>query len=157
MKTIAMKHSFLLLAVLGLIPFFPSALAETAKPTVLIEHWMGEYFYPKNSTQKKPVAFELTLTKVGKKIRGKMAEPNTFGENGFDKLFANVKGTISNSGKVSFKKTYDGTAGVKHSVQYIGIISKDKASVLGTWHIKDISGDFKMTKVAETNPQAAPQ
>src|SRR6185312_9997699 len=38
-------------------------------------------------------------------------------------------------GNVTFLKTYDGTAGVTHSVSYAGVLSGDGEEVEGDWRI----------------------
>lgn len=112
-----------------------------------MEYWHGEYHYPEEKNSRPPVNFDLSLIKVGKNIHGKITEPNTFGENGYSNLSANIKGTISKSGDVNFTKTYDGTAGVSHSVHYKGKLSKNKLVINGSWHIKNVSGSFSMKKM----------
>lgn len=105
--------------------------------------WKGTYSYEE---KKRPsVHFAVTWKQSGKKISGKILEPNTFGDNGFSQLRAKLKGEINNN-EVVFKKTYDGTAGVSHSVEYRGQFNAEKNQISGRWQIKDVSGPFVMEK-----------
>lgn len=109
--------------------------------------WQGVYSYPDQGRD--PVAFTMTLEVRGDTCRGRSEEPNTFGAPSVTHLYANVEcqvvdGTLSP--RLIFKKTYDGTGGQTHSVDYLGDLSPDSRSVTGTWRIGTQSGRFSLTK-----------
>jgi hypothetical protein len=105
------------------------------------DEWRGSYAYPDG---KRSVAFTLTLSGSQGAVSGRTTEPNTFGNKSASQLFGNVRGTINGS-SVAFTKTYDGTGGVSHSVQYRGTISGNSMS--GSWSIGSTSGGFSATRV----------
>jgi hypothetical protein len=93
--------------------------------------WKGSYGYLDNLA---PVPFTLTFTTKGKGISGRVVEPATFGDGSSDKLIANIAGTSSGY-EVAFTKTYDGTGGQTHSVQYRGAV--DGNTMYGVWQLGD--------------------
>jgi len=113
--------------------------------------WGGEYAYPKDSGQE-PVKFTVVLIQDGNTVAGFMKEPNTFGKRNEPWLHAVFKGRLDqNAGKITFTKTYDGTAGEDHNVEYSGQVSEDGTKIEGTWTIKlegqpDFSGGFTLKK-----------
>jgi WD40 repeat protein len=104
----------------------------------LASEWQGEYGYAP-ALKLPPVPFTWVLHLKGQAITGREDEVNTFGDKSAPKLGANLVGTISAS-NVSIKKTYNGTGGVNHSVQYQGTISPDGRSMSGNWTIVTTSG-----------------
>jgi hypothetical protein len=121
-----------LLAVLLAITFASHATAD---------EWRGTYTYPDG---KQSVPFTLTLSGSQGAVSGRTTEPNTFGNKSASQLFGNVRGTINGS-SAAFTKTYDGTGGVSHSVEYRGTISGNAMS--GNWTIGRTSGGFSVTRV----------
>ena len=106
--------------------------------------WSGRYFYGKNNRQSVP--FELDLKHEGTTISGRITEPRTFGNPTSNELYATIFGSVEWDGSVRFTKTYDGTAGVSHSVEYVGLLkgSGDWREITGTWRIKRTTGPFTM-------------
>jgi hypothetical protein len=112
--------------------------------------WEGKYVYPAGSGMD-PVIFTLVLIQEGDRVTGMIREPNTFGEKGNPWLHATLDGRFSAESRVlRFTKTYDGTAGVNHDVEYKGQVSADTNAVeYGTWTIPgDGSGTFTMRRKA---------
>ena len=109
--------------------------------------WQGYYQQNANRT---PFAVEIA-GRAGS-FRGRMAETNTFADRNYPQLFANIAGETRADGAVAFVKTYDGTAGVSHSVQYQGRIDDAGRTIRGVWRIRDaasgqeISGQFAMER-----------
>lgn len=93
--------------------------------------WKGSYGY---MDSRAPVPFTLTLTTKGKGISGRVVEPATFGDGSSDTLIANIAGTSSGY-EVTFTKTYDGTGGQTHAVQYRGAV--DGNTMYGVWQLGD--------------------
>jgi hypothetical protein len=109
--------------------------------------WQGVYSYPDQGRD--AVAFAMTLEVRGDTCRGRTEEPNSFAEPSVAYLYADVEcqlagGTLSP--RLLFRKTYDGTGGQTHSVDYIGEVSPDGRSVTGTWRVGTQSGRFSLTK-----------
>ncbi|MEC9368503.1 MAG: caspase family protein, partial [Pseudomonadota bacterium] len=104
--------------------------------------WKGEYRYPKPINGVASVKFEMDLTFSQGQISGFITEPNTFGKPGSANLYASFTGyVVGNS--LQWKKTYDGTAGVSHSVEYAGTLDRKTRRIKGHWTIrKDWSGEF---------------
>ena len=131
-------------------PLVPLKASEARGATVadsgisLPRSWSGRYFYGENNRQSVP--FELDLKQEGTTITGRISEPRTFGDRTSIELHANIFGSIERDGSVRFTKTYDGTAGVSHSVEYVGLLkgSGDRREITGTWRIKRMSGPFTM-------------
>jgi hypothetical protein len=101
-------------------------------------HYKGFYYYPDN---RKAVPFTMDLRIDGAgEVTGRAKEPATFGNGTSSYLYANIVGSIDGN-HVFFTKTYDGTGGVTHSVQYQGTIDRD-GSISGSWRIGDVGGGF---------------
>jgi len=109
--------------------------------------WRGIYSYAGQS--RSPVEFLMSLQVHGDTCQGRIEEPNTFGVPSVRQLYANVECQVVDgmaSPRLKLKKTYDGTGGQFHSVDYLGDISVDRRSVTGTWRLGTQSGDFSLTK-----------
>jgi len=120
--------------------------ASARGPGLLTGVWEGKYEYPADTGQN-PVTFTLVLIQDGGRVTGMIREPNTFGQQPDPWLHATFDGRYS-SRELSFTKTYDGTAGASHDVEYKGQISADGDSVeRGTWTIPgSISGTFTLKR-----------
>jgi translation elongation factor EF-G len=113
--------------------------------------WRGWYYYPQDSGQQ-PVSFEMVLIQDGATVVGFIKEPNTFGERQEPWLHSVFKGSVDEqTGKLTYTKTYDGTAGPKHDVVYSGQRGQDKTKVEGMWDIGGFMGRFTLEKVANTS------
>ena len=111
--------------------------------------WRGWYHYPNDD--QKPVRIQFTLIQDGATLVGFSKEPNTFGERREPWLHAVLKGTVDkDTGKFTFTKTYDGTAGPSHDVAYSLEPTKDGKKAEGTWAIGDFNGKVLLEKVALT-------
>lgn len=96
--------------------------------------WAGVYGYEDGRTA---VPFELTLSQNGTVITGHIQEVQTFGsKSSDDKLRASIIGSVSGH-VVKFTKTYDGTGGQSHSVNYNGtlVVDGENMFMFGTWRI----------------------
>ncbi len=124
-----------------------SLLIVTPATAQLSSRWQGSYSYPNNNPV---VPFNLELQVNGSAFNGRTTEPATFGKGSSPNLYGNVRGNIQGS-SVSFVKTYDGTNGVNHSVQYEGSVSADGSTMSGTWRVKDFSGGFRMTALDQAS------
>jgi hypothetical protein len=111
--------------------------------------WKGTYHYPEGS-EMKPVNFQLVLIQDGSTVAGFIKEPNTFGKRNEEPwLHATFKGTFdAKEGKLTFTKTYDGTSGIEHDVEYKGKLSQDRKKVEGMWELgNDASGRFTLERL----------
>lgn len=125
------------------------AVPATAADDKLQGNWTGAYEYPEGGPP--AVKFEMRIAELGGKFVARTAEDNTFGENptANPKLFADCKGKFNaNTNKVSWTKTYDGTDGQSHSVEYTGTLSADGKTIEGEWSLEGVSGKFTLKKAA---------
>jgi hypothetical protein len=108
--------------------------------------WMGTYQYAGGNNA---VNFSMIVVHDGADIMGLMKEPNTFGNQDEPWLHAGFKGRVDENGKMLFIKTYDGTAGVEHSIHYGGTPSADKAKVDGSWGFSETrdGGQFTLQRL----------
>jgi hypothetical protein len=147
------------LAVLGLAlcltsPATTAKVAPEAKAGAISGAWQGEYFYPDGSGQDS-VKFDVVLVQDGETVVGYMKEPNTFGNQGEPFLHALLKGRFDpKSGKLTFTKTYDGTAGQSHDVEYTATLPAKATKVEeGAWTIGgNFSGRFTLERSGKTRP-----
>jgi hypothetical protein len=114
----------------------------------LMGAWRGRYAY---TTYRGgvPVDFAMTLAIVDNGCRGRIEEPNTFGDRAARNLYATVVCQVDITklpARLIFKKTYDGTGRVSHSVDYSGDISPDGRSVKGIWRIGNEYGTFELVR-----------
>jgi hypothetical protein len=110
--------------------------------------WVGSYQYGKETGQE-PVKFTMLLVHDRQGVSGMIKETNTFGHKGEPWLHADIRGTFDpKTNQLTFVKTYDGTGGEIHDVDYVGTISKDAKKLGGTWNINDnLTGSFTMERV----------
>jgi hypothetical protein len=105
--------------------------------------WKGTYYYPNDGMGS--VDFDMRVVHAaGDKLTATIKEPNTFGPNPAQEphLYAKCKGSFDGAARrLSWTKTYDGTDGISHSVEYAGDLSEDGKAVEGTWTIKDDGGN----------------
>lgn len=106
--------------------------------------WNGRYFYPKGRRDD-PVPFTVELEVDGDRIEGHMSEVATFGDKSSPYLYADISGRVGKDNTVTFRKTYDGTGGVSHSVDYKGRYDPNRQRIGGTWTLKTSSGAFEMS------------
>jgi hypothetical protein len=118
-----------------------SIAPAVAKPRDFSGAWTGAYAY--DSTFADAVEFEANLTADGARFTGKTSEPNTFGDPIAARLGANLRGDLGADGSVSFRKTYDGSGGVSHDVEYRGALQRD-GCIKGSWFIGAVTGPFRM-------------
>ena len=106
--------------------------------------WKGTYDSFGGASQG-PVRWTAEITCRRGRLTGRITEPNTFGDPSASRLYAEIEGTVTGDGTVSFVKTYDGTGGVSHSIDYRGKLDRTTMTITGKW-----SGmaDFRMTLVA---------
>jgi hypothetical protein len=130
----------LALALIALPAGAQSSGAQTSNAG-LSGQWQGSYGY----TDSRPaVSFIMEATFTDGGLSGSISEPNTFGTPGVAFLHAYVQGSIDGD-VIQFTKTYDGTGGQNHSVQYNGVIDRSNHRITGTWRIQGSGGQFTMT------------
>src|SRR5690349_13599178 len=101
----------------------PPTPAPSPDAAALTGTWAGTYFFPMTNAAGSTVGsvtFFAELTIDGGSVRGSVIEPNTIGDRTTNELRAKIEGTIAEDGLVRFVKTYDGTGGVDHRVEYVG-------------------------------------
>jgi hypothetical protein len=125
-----------------------SAAATAASPAVSlagISLWSGQYAY---SSGQPPVPFTLTLnTAADGSFTGFTTEPATFGNGTSKALTADVQGSV-NGNRIYFRKTYDGSGGQNHAVEYNGVVSADGHTLSGSWKLDALTGSFSAERVA---------
>lgn len=103
--------------------------------------WHGEYWGPAAAR----TTFAVDVSGVGA-FRGSILESNTFVIGGGDTLRADIEGNASEGGAIAFRKTYDGSYGVSHSVDYQGQVDSSGTVITGTWVAGENAGEFRMER-----------
>lgn len=134
-------RSFLTALAFGMLAMLSGAPAASAQGAGINRVWLGYYGY--NDGRADRVQFQLKLRGAGEAFTGTTIEPNTFGSPNALFLTANVAGKVAGDA-VMFKKTYDGTGGQSHSVDYVGVFDATHRCIAGTWRIGDATGPFKV-------------
>ncbi|MBC8073902.1 MAG: hypothetical protein IAG13_36625, partial [Deltaproteobacteria bacterium] len=124
----------------------PSQPLGAVDPALLSGTWTGTYLYSHRGDSSAAVAFFADLAFDGPRLRGSIIEPNSFGDDSSGELKATLAGSIDEHGIVRFTKSYDGTAGVDHRVDYIGRLDVAAQRIEGTWSIADDTGRFVMLR-----------
>jgi hypothetical protein len=114
--------------------------AGAAHAATLIGAWRGAYAY---SDGQAPVPLVIDITQTGDAISGRTTELATFGTGGSRYLYATITGSTSGQ-SVTFRKTYDGTGGQSHSVEYTGALSADGSVITGSWSIGAVRGTWRV-------------
>ena len=127
-------------------PVTPSATPDAA---ALTGTWAGTYFYT-TATSTGPsvgsVAFFAELTIDAGRVTGSVVEPNTIGDRSTSELRASIQGSIGENGIVRLVKTYDGTGGIDHSVEYLGRLDPVTQQIEGVWKVTGSEGRFVMRR-----------
>ncbi|SEP47707.1 hypothetical protein SAMN02990966_06880 [Rhodospirillales bacterium URHD0017] len=93
--------------------------------------WQGLYSYPDDYER---VAFVAVVIDTGGTLSGTTHERCSFQKAPGEYLYARLSGRRVDS-TVTFVKTYDGTGGRDHSVDYEGTINEDATEISGQWHL----------------------
>jgi hypothetical protein len=117
------------------------AAAAPARAVSLDGIWIGYYGYDDGRAS---VKFQAKLRSDGGSLSGSTIEPNTFGDSSALFLTATLNGVINSDGSVHFIKTYDGTGGQHHSVDYSGVISSATRCIEGRWTLQGSAGSFRL-------------
>jgi hypothetical protein len=136
-----MRKIFLAAAMLCLALMGASPLASAQSAAGLSGVWVGYYGYDADPNK---VEFQMKLRPAGSGFSGASVEDNTFGDPSVLFLTANISGSLGAGRAVIFTKTYDGTGGQSHSVQYNGVLSASGKCISGKWRIGQGSGPFEM-------------
>jgi hypothetical protein len=155
MTLAAFRRIFSLLLLFTFIAPLAADEPEKKEPAEVVATgwWKGSYSYPDGSGQA-DVEFTAVLVQRGKTIVGLIKEKNTFGMTDDPWLHATLNGTIDpETREFKLTKTYDGTSGIKHDVEYTGAFSKDGAKTEGgKWILTGLEGTFKLEKDAAIKP-----
>ncbi len=103
--------------------------------------WHGTYSYT-TYPQMPESHFVATLIDSGTTLSGTIHEVMNHYRGGFDTVNAIVTGSHDGNA-VLFLKSYDGTAGLSHTVHYSGSVSWDRLEIEGNWHIPSPRGHFR--------------
>jgi hypothetical protein len=104
--------------------------------------WQGQYSY---SDARTAVPMSIDLSESNGQISGRTTEPNTFGDSSAAQLFTKISGYHSGN-RIQFVKTYDGTGGQTHSVNYAGTIVPSGTKITGTWTLQGVFGGFVISR-----------
>ena len=128
---------------IGAIASLAERAATRGAGSPLTGSWKGRYEYPDGRAG---VDFTQDLTFSQGLITGYLSEPNTFGDKTSQNLYATLSGAVS-GGEIEWLKTYDGTAGVSHSVKYHGKLDRKADKIVGEWQIEGgWSGTFELAR-----------
>ena len=102
--------------------------------------WQGVYWGEGNQ----PTAFQATLQQgANGEFTGSIVETNTFSEEQIPFLLATIRGSVRGA-TVTFVKTYDGTGGQTHTINYSGQLSSGGRHVVGEWEANGARGRFEL-------------
>lgn len=105
--------------------------------------WRGLYTYP---VARARVLFDATLIESGSWLSGSTHEISGSGPTKGHVIYATILGERAGS-RVTFTKTYDGTAPGYTVVEYEGALSEDCSEIEGRWSIRNSwSGKFLMIR-----------
>lgn len=106
--------------------------------------WSGGYVGDSGADANR---FEARLVQRGRALDGTMFETNTFGDTGAALfLTSDLSGAVSGA-DVRFTKTYDGSGGVSHSVEYSGRVDSSGRRITGTFVLAEGGGGrFEMVR-----------
>lgn len=148
MATLRIPRPRFLLAALVLGLFLSTQLGLLARADTYVtgmSNWQGTYVDSRSGVAVHKVPFKLSVNvSPDGSFTGRISEPATFGTGGSTELYANVTGGV-NASEVWWKKTYDGTNGVSHSVFYHGTLGAGGKTMSGTWSLSGASGTFAAT------------
>jgi hypothetical protein len=116
----------------------------SAEAKDMTAEWAGAYGYEDG---RPAVFFSLNVSQNGKIITGHLREVQTFGSQTSDNaLKAKIVGSVDGH-VVAFTKTYDGSGGQSHSVNYRGTLFVDGGAMFmfGTWHLGSDVGSWFAT------------
>ncbi len=109
--------------------------------------WQGLYSYPGKG---EPVSFVATLIEAGSMVCGTTHETCATTDASRQTLYAMLQGTRGGS-SVNFTKSYDGSAGWTHHVDYEGRLNPDATEIEGVWQISGLlAGRFMMIRSTGT-------
>ena len=105
--------------------------------------WHGRYSY---AGAPDGVAFTADIIEIAGQISGGTVETAESRSAGKTQFTAVLDGRRS-LGHVAFTKTYDGSGGWHHSVDYDGVLSLDATEIEGRWRIRgEMTGRFMMIR-----------
>ncbi|MGE3303067.1 MAG: hypothetical protein AB7M12_08120 [Hyphomonadaceae bacterium] len=125
-------------AALAALAAAPAGEAQSRAP--IAGTWSGFYGY---AGREETVEFQARLSGAGA-FTGATVEPATFGDGSVLFLTANIRGNVAGDGGVHFTKTYDGSGGQTHSVQYDGKYDANGKCIVGEWSQGGGRGPFEM-------------
>jgi hypothetical protein len=112
--------------------------------TSLTGAWHGRYgYHPEH--QEPPVSFTATLWEAGGFVTGVTEEAQLVSPAVSAVMRAMLNG-VRDGEFVRFEKTYDGTQGWDHTVDYGGEVSPDGLEIHGHWELQDWVGWFLMVR-----------
>lgn len=117
----------------------PSAHAQSGDS--LSGAWRGVFTGGGNQ----PTEFQVNLADFGGRLTGDSTELNPTGSGGSYYFLANIAGARQGA-QVRFTKTYDGTGGRSHAVEYAGRVMPGGRRIVGTWSIGSTTGNFEMVR-----------
>ncbi|MET0604991.1 MAG: hypothetical protein ABWZ80_00920 [Beijerinckiaceae bacterium] len=127
-------------------------MAEHSGKIDLTGVWTGLYSYQSGQS----VPFSASLIETACSFSGGASESCVVGDGSRQTLFSTFSGRRRGL-SLFFVKTYDGTAGWRHSVRYEGALDADAAEIEGRWTIpgSGLSGRFMMIRSRGTAEQVA--
>lgn len=115
-------------------------MSSPEKSLSLTGVWHGLYTYPSHPGMPES-HFVCVLVDTGGTLSETIHEDMQQYRQPSVKANASVDGHYSGT-TVAFVKTYDGTSGKSHSVQYVGVLSGARDEIEGDWHIQSPRGWF---------------
>ena len=105
--------------------------------------WHGQYSY---QGVQQGFGFVAALLDIGGSLGGEASDAGGDGEDPAGRPRADIAGRRSGT-HVAFTKTYDGSIGWTHKVEYDGVLNADCSEIEGSWRIAPhLSGRFLMIR-----------
>ena len=126
-------------------------MARGTPSTDLSGPWSGVYNYP---SRPQAEHFEAKLFDAGGAFTGTTHEIARLMQPQPLDLRATLSGSHT-AGEVRFVKTYDGSGGLAHSIDYTGSLSADGDEIWGTWVLAWLRGTFLMIRQSPQSERIA--
>jgi hypothetical protein len=118
-------------------------LAQAQSAATLAGEWKGGYVSTDGSDIN---TFEVKMRQTGGTLSGTITEINKFGDPSRALFLTSTLTGRVQGAEVTFTKTYDGSGGVSHAVQYRGRLEPNGRRVRGSYDAEGTTGTFELVR-----------